>query len=97
MYLQANATKVQKRTRKPRSPVQQAADVIEHVLSTGGEDYLETAQHLYAWWQLALLDVYSSLILGMLTALGLIGLLLFLLLQGMRRILSSSTTKIKDV
>lgn len=59
---QVNATKVQKRMRRPRTAAQQAADVVEHVLSVGEEDYLETAEHLYSWWQLAMVDVYFALL-----------------------------------
>ncbi len=56
--LQENARKVQKRLiNKKRSPAQLAADVVEQVLVTGGEDYLETQQHALTWWQLSLLDV----------------------------------------
>ena len=68
--MQANATKVQKRIRKPRTAAQHAADVIEHVLSTGAVDYLETAEHLYSWWQLALIDVYIATGLIVSAALG---------------------------
>ena len=56
--LQANAVKVQKRLiNKPRSGAQLAADVVERVLLTGGEKYLDTREHEMAWWQLSLLDV----------------------------------------
>ena len=56
--------------RKPRTSAQQAADVIEHVLSTGAENYLDTAEPLYSWWQLALVDVYAAVVLGVLALLG---------------------------
>ena len=68
--VQANAMKVSRRMKKPHTPAQHAADVVEHVLATDGEDYLETAEHLYAWWQLALLDVYAALVLAGLLLLG---------------------------
>ena len=57
-YVQRNAQKVQARLVNPhRTPVQQAADVVERVLATRGDDYLETQQHTLWWWQLAMLDV----------------------------------------
>ena len=62
----------EQRLRKPRTAAQQAADVIEHVLATDSEDYLETAQHTYAWWQLALLDVYAVLLCLAVAALSLV-------------------------
>ena len=56
--VQASAVKVQKRLlNKPRSGVQLAADVIERVLATSGEKYLDTPEHELTWWQLSLLDV----------------------------------------
>jgi ABC-type multidrug transport system fused ATPase/permease subunit len=58
MQLQGSAKKVQKRLiNKPRHPAQVAADVVEQVLRTGAEPYLETMQHKLSWWQLSLLDV----------------------------------------
>ncbi|DBB07554.1 TPA: hypothetical protein ACH3X3_009010 [Trebouxia sp. C0006] len=52
-----NAQKVSKRLRnRPRHPAQPAADVVERVIATGGEHYLETHQHRLTWWQLSLLD-----------------------------------------
>jgi hypothetical protein len=49
---------VQKRLiNKPRHPAQVAADVVEQVLRTAAEPYLETMQHKLSWWQLSLLDV----------------------------------------
>ena len=60
--VQINAQKVSKRLRnKPRHPAQLAADVVERVIATGGEQYLETHQHELTWWQLSLLDVKACL------------------------------------
>ena len=42
---------------KPRSGVQLAADVVERVLLTDGEKYLDTRELELAWWQLSMLDV----------------------------------------
>lgn len=79
--VQVNATKVQKRMRKPRTAAQQAADVVEHVISVGGEDYLETAEHLYSWWQLAMIDVYLALLVLGATAASLAGGVVWLVLR----------------
>ncbi len=63
MQLQENAQKVQKRLiNKPRRSVQVAADIVEQVLRTGGEPYLETMQHQLSWWQLSLVDVKLFLV-----------------------------------
>lgn len=58
LCLQANAQKVQKPLviNKPHHPAELAADIIEHVVATGAEPYLETRMPSLAWWQLALLD-----------------------------------------
>ncbi|KAL0028169.1 hypothetical protein WJX77_011786 [Trebouxia sp. C0004] len=54
----ANAQKVQKRlSNRPRHPAQLAADIVEHVIATGGDPYLATKMHSLSWWQLSLLDV----------------------------------------
>ncbi len=56
--LQAAAQKVQKRLlNKPRHPAQLAADIVERVVATGGEPYLDTKAQTLSWWQLSLLDV----------------------------------------
>ena len=55
--IQANAQQVQKRMSNPRTPAERAAGIVEQVLATNGEDYLETRQSKLYWWQLALLDV----------------------------------------
>ena len=70
--MQDKALKVSKRlTNKPRQPVQLAADVVERVVVTKGEPYLQTRQHELHWWQLSLLDVYFVLALAFLIMLGL--------------------------
>ena len=73
--MQANATKVQRRLLKPRTPAQRAADVVGHVLATEGESYLDTAEHLYTWWQLALLDIYIVILICVAALLAVVGLL----------------------
>ena len=62
--LQTNAVKVSKRLlNKPRKPVQLAADVVDRVLLTGGEPYLQTKEAELPWWKVAMLDVYVFLAL----------------------------------
>ena len=61
---------------KPREPVQLAADVVERVMITKGDPYLQTKQHELPWWQLSLLDVYAVIALAILVMLGLIALLI---------------------
>ena len=78
---QVNATKIQKRMRRPRTAAQQAADVVEHVLSIGGEDFLETAEHLSSWWQLAMVDVYLALFVVVAAVVALSSGLVWLLLH----------------
>lgn len=56
--LQANALKMQKRMHWTRHPAEKAADIVEKVLLTEGDEYLQTGQHILAWWQNSLLDVY---------------------------------------
>lgn len=46
-----------------RHPAQKAADIVEKVLLTEGEEYLQTEQHALAWWQNSLLDVYAVIAL----------------------------------
>ena len=61
--MQDNAKKVSKRLRsKPRHPAQLAADVVEGVIATSGDRYLETRHHALPWWQLSLLDVKAFLV-----------------------------------
>ena len=70
--MQANAQKVQRRlANKPRHPAELAADVVERVIATGGEGYLNTQEPYLSWWQLSLLDVklFLAACLAVLTAL----------------------------
>ena len=97
--MQANAIKVQRRLQKARTPAQHAADVVEHTLATDGEDYMDTAEHLYSWWQLALLDVYLFLLLCILACLCLISSAVWALSRGIRSALKAAamTQKQKTV
>lgn len=88
--LQRNAVKISKRLRnQPRHPVELAADVVERVLATDGDDFLATHEHMLSWWQLSLLDVkllllsVAMLLLG-LTAILFCGLVMGLLSAGKR-------------
>ena len=63
MPLQANAIKMQKRMHWTRHPAEQVADIVEKVLLTEGEEYLQTGQHTLVWWQNSLLDVYAVIAL----------------------------------
>ena len=88
-FVQENAAKVQKRLiNKPRHPAQLAADVVERVLATDAEQYLETRMHALTWWQLSMLDVKLVLALSaaMLVALvtGLCWLIFCLVKQAVR-------------
>ena len=72
-HAQRNAQKVQARLVNPhRTPAQQAADVVERVIATKGDDYLETQQHTLWWWQLAMLDVQLFLAFSALSIVGLV-------------------------
>ena len=75
--LQASALKVQTRlVNKPRHPVQLAADIVERIMATSGDPYLNTKARDLSWWQLSLLDVKAFLLLVVTLAAGLlIGLL----------------------
>lgn len=84
-----NAEKMQRRLHWTRHPAEKAADVVEKVLLTGGEDYLETHQHHLSWWQLSLLDVYALLSLLAVLGLGLLGLIGWALYRAMRATLAS--------
>ena len=95
--MQANARKVQRRLVKSRSPAQKAADVVEHVLATGGDNYLDTAEHLYTWWQLALLDVYLVLFVGVFTVMSLVGAALWVLLKRGRSLIRTAKQKPKTL
>ena len=74
--MQEAAAKVSRRIRnKPRSPVQLAGDIVERVIWTKGDPYLETKEHELSWWQLSLLDVKLFLTLcALLTVSALAGL-----------------------
>ncbi len=54
LRLQANAQKVQRRLtiNKPRHPAELAADIVERIVATGAEPYLEIRMPSLAWWQL---------------------------------------------
>ncbi len=80
--LQENAQKVQKRLiNKPRHPAELAADIVERVLVTGGDRYLDTKYHTLSWWQLSLLDVKLFLTAAAMLVIALIGGLLWLLIK----------------
>ena len=59
-------------SKRARHPAEVAADVVERVLATGGEMYLDTHQHHLSWWQLSLLDVKAFLLLLVIVVLVLI-------------------------
>ena len=70
-FLQANAQKVQRRLmNKPCHPAELAADIVERVVATGAEPYLETRMHSLTWWQLTHLDV--KLLLLMIAAVAIV-------------------------
>lgn len=75
--MQANAQKVQRRMIKPRTPAQTAADVVERVVATDGEDYLETRQSKLSWWQLSMLDVKLFLGVAIFAIVGLLGIVMW--------------------
>ncbi|KAK9835082.1 hypothetical protein WJX84_009440 [Apatococcus fuscideae] len=58
-----NAKKLQKRMQWTRHPAEKAADIVEKVMLTGAEDYLQTHYHRPSWWQHSLLDIYGLLAL----------------------------------
>ena len=71
--LQVAAEKVSMRLQdKPRHPAQQAADVVERVLATDGDMYLQTREHSLSWWQHSLLDVKAFLLMVVLSVFGLL-------------------------
>ncbi|CAK0783984.1 hypothetical protein CVIRNUC_007187 [Coccomyxa viridis] len=58
------AQKVSVRMRAHRlKPAEKAADWIEHVMATDGDQYLKTPEHLLPWHVRAMLDVYLALAL----------------------------------
>lgn len=70
--------------------MQLAADVVERVLDTGGEPYLETKQHQLSWWQLSLLDVHLVLALIVSLVMGLMALLVWMVVPAGFRLLMTS-------
>ena len=91
--LQKNAQKVQTRLMNPRSPAHRAADVVEHVIATGGEDYLETRQSSLYWWQLALFDVKLVLGLGVVVVVATLGFVVWLVYAAVRSAVTSVSSK----
>ena len=84
VLLQENAIKVSKRLRnRPRHPAELAADVVERVLATGGDDYLSTAEHTLSWWQLSLVDVKLFLLTISCLLLALVVILVWALVVGL--------------
>ena len=43
--------------RRKETPAQLAANIVEEVILTDGDNFLETMHHQYSWWQNALVDV----------------------------------------
>lgn len=84
--LQANAVKMQKRMHWTQHPAEKAADIVEKVLLTGGEEYLQTGQHTLAWWQNSLLDVYAVIALMAVMAVALMSLAGWGLYQACQRL-----------
>ena len=68
---------------RPRSGAQLAGDVIERVLMTDGEKYLDTQEHEMAWWQLSLLDVKLVLAVIVIVLLCLLCMLIWWLVVGL--------------
>lgn len=92
--MQVNADKVSRRLRnKAQHPAELAADVVERVLATDGDMYLETMQHALSWWQLSLLDVKAFLLIAALFVSGLlVGILygVYVMLQSVVKTLCTS-------
>ncbi len=63
---------------KPRKPVQLAADIVERVLVTKGDPYLQTHEHVLSWLQSSLLDVKLFLALVAVMLLGLAAIIIWL-------------------
>ena len=68
-------------TNKLRHPVQLAADIVERVLATDGEMYLDIREHKLTWWQLSLLDVKLALLVVAALLLGLLAAAAFLIVR----------------
>lgn len=81
--------------RRPRSAAQHAAYFVEHVLATDADNYLATAEQQYAWWQLALLDVYLVLFAGVTAILGFVGIILWLIARYIKSMLQGGRAKQK--
>ena len=80
--MQANAQKVQRRlANKPRHPAELAADIVERVMLTGSDRYLDTLEPFLSWWQLSLLDVKLFLIACLLVFIALLYWVIHLLIQ----------------
>jgi len=71
---------------KPRQPAELAADVVERVLTTDGDMYLETLQHALSWWQLSLIDVKAFLLTAALLVVGLTGSILYRVIVLLQRV-----------
>ena len=101
MCCQERAEVLQRRLQQPRAPVQLAADVVEKVILTGGEPYLDTRESSLHWTQLALLDVYGVLAVGGLlavcAAVAILRLALLAMRAGLRRLHANGSHKAKTV
>ncbi|KAK9840269.1 hypothetical protein WJX74_006518 [Apatococcus lobatus] len=82
----ANAIKLQKRMHWTRHPAEKAADIVEKVLLTEGEEHLQTGQHTLRWWQNSLIDVYGVLALMSVAALAMLCLAGCFIWRVMRRL-----------
>ena len=81
-WSQVAAAKVSRRLHnKPRSPTQLAADVVEQVLRTGGDPYLQTMEHTLTWWQLSLIDVKLFIAMCVVLIVGMVGATLWALIR----------------
>ncbi|BDA41086.1 UDP-glucuronosyltransferase 2B20 [Coccomyxa sp. Obi] len=68
----AAAGKLSRRLRsRPRTPAQEAADWVQHVIETDGEPYLHTPEDAIPLASLLLLDVFTFLLVAMLAPIGL--------------------------
>ncbi len=66
---------------KPRHPADLAADVVERVIATAGDPYLETKMHSLSWWQLSMLDVRLFLASAVAAIVAVLGCVLWLLVK----------------
>ena len=81
---------------KPRTPVQLAADVIDRVIQTQGDPYLQTREHELTWWQLSLLDVKLFLTACALSVIGVLAGAVWLLWVSVAPLVLSSRNKTKQ-